>query len=49
LVVGEKEEAENTVSVRRQGDGDLGSMSIEAFAGLIQKEIDSRLVAFEIN
>ena len=47
LVVGEKEEAENTVSVRRQGEGDLGSMSIEAFATLIKKEIDSRLVAFE--
>jgi len=46
LVVGEKEEAENTISVRRQGEGDLGSMSIEAFAGLIKKEIDSRMVAF---
>jgi threonyl-tRNA synthetase len=46
LVVGEKEEAEKTVSVRRQGEGDLGSMSIEEFAALIKKEIDSRLVAF---
>jgi threonyl-tRNA synthetase len=47
LIVGEKEEAENTVSVRRQGDGDLGAMPVEDFAGLIKKEIDSRLVAFE--
>ncbi len=32
LIVGEKEVAENQVSVRIQGDGDKGSMGIEAFA-----------------
>ncbi|MDO8896612.1 MAG: threonine--tRNA ligase, partial [Bacteroidales bacterium] len=31
LIVGEKEELENQVSVRKQGDGDLGSFSMEAF------------------
>ncbi len=31
LIVGEKEMDENTVSVRRQGEGDLGSMTIEEF------------------
>jgi threonyl-tRNA synthetase len=40
IVVGEKEEAENTVSVRKQGEGDLGSFSIENFAQLINKEIE---------
>jgi threonyl-tRNA synthetase len=39
LVVGEKEEAEGTISVRKQGTGDLGSQSIEQFAGDINEEI----------
>jgi threonyl-tRNA synthetase len=41
IVVGEKEEAENTISVRQQGVGDLGSFSIEQFAEIISKEIES--------
>jgi threonyl-tRNA synthetase len=40
LIVGEKEEAENQVSVRKQGDGDLGSFSLEDFAKIINTEID---------
>ncbi len=39
LIVGEKEAAENTVSVRKHGEGDLGSMSLEEFKSLIEKEI----------
>jgi threonyl-tRNA synthetase len=39
LIVGEKEEAENVVSVRKHGQGDLGSMSIEEFKQQIIKEI----------
>ncbi|RZA01258.1 MAG: threonine--tRNA ligase [Sphingobacteriaceae bacterium] len=39
LIVGEKEEAENVVSVRKHGQGDLGSMSIEEFKNQIIKEI----------
>lgn len=39
LIVGEKEEAENTVSVRKQGEGDLGSFGIEDFAKIINDEI----------
>ncbi|MGN6178300.1 MAG: threonine--tRNA ligase [Mucilaginibacter sp.] len=39
LIVGEKEEAEGTVSVRRHGEGDLGSMSIEDLKQKITKEI----------
>jgi threonyl-tRNA synthetase len=45
LIVGEKEEADQTVSVRRQGDGDVGAMSVDAFAEIIQKEIKERLIA----
>ena len=39
LIVGEKEEAEETVSVRKQGHGDLGSMAVEKFAEFINDEI----------
>ena len=39
LIVGEKESEEGLVSVRKHGEGDLGSMSMEAFAELIKKEI----------
>ncbi|MDF2436330.1 MAG: threonyl-tRNA synthetase [Bacteroidota bacterium] len=43
LIVGEKEEAENQVSVRKQAEGDLGSFSIEGFAKIIQDEIEKNL------
>jgi threonyl-tRNA synthetase len=39
LIVGEKEATEGLVSVRRHGQGDLGSMSIEEFKKQIIKEI----------
>jgi len=39
LVVGEKEESAGTVSVRRQGEGDKGTMKTEEFAALLRKEI----------
>ncbi|HTH81715.1 MAG TPA: threonine--tRNA ligase [Mucilaginibacter sp.] len=39
LIVGEKEAAEQVVSVRKHGQGDLGSMSIEEFKKQIIKEI----------
>ena len=43
LVVGEKECEGNTVSVRRQGEGDLGSMSVDSFAQFIGKEVMEQL------
>lgn len=41
LVVGEKEEQEGTVSVRRRGEGDLGTMKIEDFVKYFKKEADT--------
>ena len=38
LIVGEKEQAEGKVSVRRHGQGDLGSMSVPEFAELFEEE-----------
>lgn len=43
LIVGEKEEAEGTVSVRRHGQGDLGTFTIADFAEMINKEVKTVL------
>ena len=40
LVLGEKEVAENTVAVRKHGEGDQGVMSVEEFAKVINEEVD---------
>ena len=40
LIVGEKEESENSVSVRRHGQVDLGSMSMEDFGKMILKQVE---------
>lgn len=41
IVVGEKEQAEGVVSVRKKGDGDVGSMTLDAFIAMAQEEIQS--------
>lgn len=43
LIVGEKEQAEGLVSVRRHGEGDKGAFSPAAFAELINAEIAGKL------
>lgn len=43
LILGESEANDGTVSVRKQGEGDIGGMSVEAFAELIQSEIAEML------
>ncbi len=40
LIVGEKEEESGTVSVRRQGDGDIGTMTAAEFAEYFQGQLD---------
>lgn len=42
LVIGEKEQANRSVSVRRYGQGDLGEMSLEAFTEKLKSEIDQK-------
>lgn len=39
LIVGEKEEDSHTISVRRQGEGDIGTFTIEEFSKQINAEI----------
>ncbi len=43
LIVGEKEQETGTISVRRQGQGDLGSMSIEEFTKIVQDAVNKEL------
>jgi threonyl-tRNA synthetase len=43
LIVGEKEASENVVSVRKQGDGDLGSFTLKDFAELLNKEVEEQI------
>ncbi len=47
LIIGEKEFANNQISVRQQGKGDLGTFSLDEFAEIIQKEIEEKLIQFE--
>lgn len=46
LIIGEKEIGTNTVSVRKQGEGDKGTMSISDFASYINKEVESQMNAY---
>ncbi|MDO8655848.1 MAG: His/Gly/Thr/Pro-type tRNA ligase C-terminal domain-containing protein, partial [Nanoarchaeota archaeon] len=40
IILGEKEVASNTVSVRKHGQGDLGAMNTEEFAKKVKAEVD---------
>jgi len=46
LIIGEKEENDGTVSVRRHGEGDKGTYSIEDFIALMNKEIEKTVIPF---
>jgi threonyl-tRNA synthetase len=43
LIIGEKEQTDNTVTIRKQGGEDLGSMSVEAFVAYVNAEIEKQL------
>ncbi len=43
LIVGEKEAANNTVSVRKHGEGDKGTMKVEDFAQLLKTEVEKEI------
>lgn len=47
LIVGEKEAEEGKVSVRRKGEGDLGSMTIEEFISYAKTEINKNIPQFK--
>lgn len=43
LIVGEKEAMSNTVSVRKQGEGDKGSMTLDEFTQFINQAVEEEL------
>ncbi len=49
LIVGEKEAETGQVSVRKQGEGDKGIMTMEEFAEFLKGEIKEQLSAFYTN
>jgi threonyl-tRNA synthetase len=46
IIVGEQEELDGTVSVRKQGEGDQGTITTNEFISLLKKEINSTLEQF---
>ena len=44
LVIGDKEQAEGLVSVRHRKEGDKGSMSVDDFIDMIEKEIKEKVI-----
>jgi threonyl-tRNA synthetase len=43
LIIGEKEQGDNTVTVRKQGGEDLGAMTVEVFINYVNAEIAKQL------
>ena len=48
IIIGEQEENDGTISVRRHGGEDLGSMTMDAFAKMVNTEISSTIKTFEV-
>jgi threonyl-tRNA synthetase len=43
LIIGEKEAENQEISVRKQGEGDAGSMKIATFAALLNEEVEKQM------
>jgi len=48
IIVGENEKNEGTISVRKHGGEDLGTLSIESFVTLLQNEVSETLNQFNV-
>ncbi len=48
IIIGENEENEGVISVRRHGGEDLGKMTIEDFSVIVKKEIENTLQQFKV-
>jgi len=46
IIIGEQEENEEVISVRKHGGEDLGKMTVKAFEALLTKEIENTLQPF---
>jgi threonyl-tRNA synthetase len=48
IIVGEKEQTNGTVSVRKQGKGDLGTMKVDEFASFLLNEVKKETETIEL-
>ena len=48
LIVGEQEEKDGTISVSKHSDGDQGSMSVDAFAQMINNAVKQEIKEFNV-
>ncbi|MFC5044614.1 threonine--tRNA ligase [Aquimarina hainanensis] len=48
IIVGEQEEKDGTISVRKHGGENIGTVNIEAFSNIIKEEIDKTLKKFDV-
>ena len=48
IIVGEQEEKYGTISVRKHSDGDQGSMSVDAFAQMINNAVKQEIKEFNV-
>ncbi|MEK9852632.1 MAG: His/Gly/Thr/Pro-type tRNA ligase C-terminal domain-containing protein, partial [Flavobacteriaceae bacterium] len=48
MIIGEKEAAEDNVSLRKHHEGDLGSFSLEDVVVRLKSEIESSQATFEV-
>jgi len=48
IIVGESEESDSTVSVRKHGGEDLGTISVEEFSKLVHNQIHSSIKEFKV-
>ena len=44
IIAGEKEMNEGTVAVRSRKNGDLGSMTLDAFMEMLAKEVEDKVI-----
>jgi threonyl-tRNA synthetase len=49
LIIGEKEAAEGKISLRKKGEGDLGSFSVDEFVAFAKAEINKNIPTFGKN
>ncbi|NQX78681.1 threonine--tRNA ligase [Gilvibacter sp.] len=48
IIVGEQEEKDGTIAVRKHSEGDMGTMKVEDFAAIIENDIKSTIKEFNV-
>ena len=48
IIVGEQEEKDGTIAVRKHSEGDMGTMKVEEFIAIIENDIKSTIKEFNV-